>query len=180
MNAQLTVAKCRLCAVCLSRDNPNDDFIRAICGDCRHHPAARRLGPVPTTPRPINAAARDFTAGEKALIRKVHGYMPPLQLLALLNERLQADLGDVANLYTIDQLHAEIKKAPGSGMEADDWSGLRKYLAEARRSGLLQTLTAQIVDDFTVVFALTSAQQLRLKDIVLDARETQGERNDAA
>lgn len=168
MNAQPAPVKCRLCTVRLSHDNARDDFARAICGDCRQHPAARRLGPV-TTAAKVAGASRDFTTAEKALIRKVHGYMPPLQLLALLNERLQADLGDAASLYTIDQLHAEISSLPGGGLDAGDWSGLRKYLAQARRDGLLQTLTAQIVDDFTVVFALSSAQQLRLKDIVLDA-----------
>lgn len=178
MNAQVNAAKCRLCTVRLSHDNPNDDFTRAICGDCRHHPAARRLGPVPAAPRSNNAPARDFTAGEKALIRKVHGYMAPAQLLALLNERLQADLGDCAALYTIDQLHAEIQGLP-SAVNAGDWSDLRKYLAKARHDGLLDRMTPQLIDDFAVVFALSSAQQLRLKDIVLNARETQGERNDA-
>jgi len=170
VNAQPGLVKCRLCTARLSQDHPRDDFARAICSDCRQHPAARRLGPLPTSSASAGAA-RDFTAAEKALIRKVYGYMTPLQLLSLLNERLQADLGDAANLYTLDQLHAEIQGLPAGGVNAADWSDLRKYLAQARRAGLLEQVTPQVIDDFAVVFALSSAQQLRLKDIVLSARE---------
>ncbi|WP_027489347.1 hypothetical protein [Rhodanobacter sp. OR92] len=171
MNAQPAPLKCRLCTVRLSHDNPRDDFTRAICGDCRQHPAARRLGPVSASGGSIGAP-RGFTTAEKALIRKVYGYMAPLQLLALLNERLQADLGDAANLYTLDQLHAEIQGLPAGVVNTGDWSALRKYLAKARRAGLLEQVNVQVIDDFAVVFALSTAQQLRLKDIALGARET--------
>lgn len=175
MNAQPAAVKCRLCSVRLSHDNRYDDFERAICGDCRQHPAARRLGPVSAAkPATLRAATstREFTTAEKALIRKVYGYMAPLQLLALLNERLQADQGEDADLYNLEQLHAEIQGLPAGGVNAGDWSDLRKYLAKARRAGLLELVTAQVIDDFAVVFALSSAQQLRLKDIVLSAKET--------
>lgn len=169
MNAQPSVVKCRLCTVILSAENPRDDFTRAVCGDCCKHPAARRLGPLAIVGKP--SAAPEFTAADRSLIRKVYGYMAPAQLLALLNERLQADLGDCATLYTIEQLHAEIQSLP-SAVNAGDWSDLRKYLAKARRDGLLDRMTPQLIDDFAVVFALSSAQQLRLKDIVLSAKET--------
>ena len=80
----------------------------------------------------------DFTAANKALIRKVHGYMAPLQLLGILNERLLCDQGGSAVLYTIDQLKAEIASVttavPSSG---NDWGTLRKLLAKARREGVL-------------------------------------------
>lgn len=171
MNAQPSVVKCRLCTVRLSHDNRHDDFMRAICGDCRQHPAARRLGPISGTARSTGSSP-EFTAAEKALIRKVYGYMAPMQLLALLNERLQADQGEYAALYTIDQLHTEIQGLPAGCVNAGDWSDLRKYLAKARRAGLLDLMTSQMIDDFAVVFALSSAQQLRLKDIVLSAKET--------
>jgi len=168
VNAQLANARCRLCSVILSHDNPRDDFSRMVCGDCRKHPAARTPGPVIAK----SPAMREFTAAEKALIRKVYGYMPPVQLLALLNERLQADQGDDVLLYTLDQLHAEIQGLPAGGINAGDWSGLRKYLAQARRAGQLDKVNMQMIDDFAVVFALSPAQHLHLKDIVLSARES--------
>jgi hypothetical protein len=97
--------------------------------------------------------------------------MPAAQLLALLNERLQANLGDDAQLYTLDQLHAEIQGLPAAGAPASDWSSLRQYLAKARRDGVLAQVNAQVIDDFAIVFALAPAQQLHLKDIVLSAKE---------
>lgn len=168
MNAQPAAVKCRLCSVILSPDNPRDDFSRAICSDCRKHPAARNLGIVPPA---SPTATREFTIADKSLIRKVHGHMSPVQLLALLNERLQADQGEDALLYTLDQLHTEIQGLPASGAPAGDWSSLRKYLAQARRDGVLQSVTVQMIDDFAVVFALSPAQQLHLKDIVMAAKD---------
>lgn len=174
MNAVAQLVKCRLCSIRLSHDNRHDDFGRQLCGDCRKHPASRSLGPVRSSPLPARnngQATREFTVAEKSLIRKVHGYMATAQLLALLNERLQADLGDDVEFYTAEQLHAEIRDLPAASANAGSWTDLRKRLAKARREGVLDLVTPQIIDDFAIVFALSSAQKLRLKDAVLTAKE---------
>ncbi|MBN8260954.1 MAG: hypothetical protein J0L59_01360 [Xanthomonadales bacterium] len=168
MNAQPST-KCRLCTCLLDPSSPADDLVRGVCGDCRKHPAAKRLGPVPAQAQ-ASGGPREFTAAEKALIRRVHGYMPATQLLALLNERLAADGGDDSHLHTMEQLHAETQSLPAAAGGAD-WTSLRKLLAKARRDGVLERITAQVIDDFSVVYALSPAQVLRLKDVVLTAKE---------
>jgi hypothetical protein len=121
---------------------------------------------------PPSLKARDFTASDKALIRKVHGYMAPLQLLGILNERLQCDLGAGAALYTIDQLKGEIASVttavPASG---NDWGALRKLLSKARRDGVLQLVNEQVINDFALVYSLDQKQVMSLKDIVLGGSE---------
>lgn len=166
----IDVVKCRLCGVTLDPDGEVDDFERGCCGDCKAHPAARRLGKLPPAPK-HSIGAREFTFAERSLIRRVNGFMPAEQLLALLNERLVCDLGPDAARYTMEQLHAEIRDLPGP-VPAGDWSALRKLLAHARREGVLQQINARLVDDFAVVFSLSTAQALRLKDVVLNAKES--------
>lgn len=116
---------------------------------------------------------RAFTPAEKALIGKVHGYMPAPQLLSILNERLAGDLGAAVAPHSIEQLHAEIAAladaAPPAG--GQDWSSLRKLVARAKRDGVLEAITAQRIDDFAVVFSLSAGQVLRLQDVLLDAKE---------
>lgn len=116
--------------------------------------------------------ARDFTAADKALILRVHGYMNQFQLLGILNTRLTSDAGDNVVLYTIDQLRTEIASV-SSAVPADgnDWGSLRKMLAKARRAGVLDTITEQVINDFAVVFSLNQKQVLTLKDIVLQREE---------
>lgn len=162
-----TGIKCRLCRCLLDPDRAEDDLRLAVCGECRTRPEARRLGALPAS---AAAGAREFTAADKSLIRSVQGYMPPRQLLGILNERLVADLGPDAEPYTMEQLHAELQTAPGSA-GAGDWASLRKLLAQARRQGVLEAVTPQLIDDFAVVFSLSPAQVLRLKDVVLSAKE---------
>lgn len=157
--------RCRLCT-CRLHEGSNDDLDRALCGDCINRPEARRLGH--TAPRA--GGARSFTPTDKSLIKSVSGYMPARQLLKVLNERLAADLGPDAQPYTMEQLHAEIGSTAAPA-NAGDWAGLRKLLATARREGVLDLVTAQVIDDFAVVFSLSSAQVLLLKDVVLAARE---------
>lgn len=115
---------------------------------------------------------RDFPPADKALIRRVHGYMSPMQLLGILNERLACDVGHVENPFTIEQLHAEIASVssavPSSG---NDWASLRKLLAKAARAGVLQLITEQTINDFAVVYSLNQKQVLTLKDTVLQAAE---------
>jgi hypothetical protein len=162
----------------LDRSNPADDLARLLCYDCRKHPAARRLGPISPPNTPIAAThadgpkivGREFTPAERSLIRKVHGFMPAAQLLGILNDRLQADLGPNVRPYTLDQLHAETSALPG-GRVSTDWTDLRKLLAKARREGLLDSVTNEVIDDFAVLFALSPAQVLRVKDVVISAKE---------
>lgn len=177
-SALVATCKCRLCG-CRLGGEEIDDVELALCGSCKARPEARRLGLQVVNQqagkRQVPAAlqsARSFTDAEKALIRKVHGFMPPSQLLGILNERLACDLGPDAMPYTIDQLHAEIGDAVVSaGAGSMDWPSLRKLLAQARRSGVLGRITAQLIDDFAVVYSLNAKQVMSLKDILLKAKE---------
>ena len=170
--------RCRLCT-CLLGAEDDDDPALELCGSCRRRPEARRLGlPVPlaqhtaapaaAVPRP----ARDFTEAERALIRKVHGFMPAQQLLALLNERLACDLGPDATPYSMEQLHAAIgglaSTTPAGG---HGWAAQRKLIAQARKAGLLDAVTEQLIDDFAVVFSLNPKQVLVLRDTLLQPQE---------
>ncbi len=120
------------------------------------------------TPKP-----RAFTAADKALIRKLHGFMPPSQLLGVLNDRLVADLGQKAVRYTVEHLHAEIGEVASTAPDGGhDFAALRKIIAAARRDGTLADITEQVIDDFAVVFSLNTRQVLRLKDIILPAKES--------
>lgn len=114
---------------------------------------------------------RAFTPADKALIRKVHGYMPAQQLLEVLNERLAADLGPEETPYTMEQLYAEIGEVDTVPDGGHDWSSLRKLLAKARRDGSLDAISRQVIDDFAIVFSLSTGQVLRLQDVLLHAKE---------
>jgi len=167
--------------MCVCRLNPaeDDDMTLELCGSCKSRPEARRLGlrllqsdpcavGAPVRSRP----AREFTEAERALIRKVHGYLPAQQLLVVLNERLACDLGPDAMPYTMDQLHAEIGDLAGAAPAGGHgWASLRKLLAQARRNGVLAAISEQVINDFAVVFSLNPKQVLSLKDIVLQASE---------
>lgn len=113
-----------------------------------------------------------FTAADKALIRRVHGYMSQLQLLGILNERLVCDVGDAATLYTLDQLKAEIDSlttaVPAGG---NDWGTLRKRLVKARRDGVLDLIDEQVINDFAVVYSLSASQMMLLKDVLLNGED---------
>lgn len=162
--------RCRLCTVRLHRGNHLDDFVRQICGDCRQHPAAKRLGAVTAQAPRTDGARPDFTPAERSLIKRVGALMPSAQLLALLNERLQADGTPEHGLHTAEQLQTEMQATPAPA-GSTDWPFMRKLLAQARRAGVLSRITIQTIDDFAVVYALSSAQVLRLKDVVLNAQE---------
>lgn len=172
--ATTPATKCRICG-CGLAESEGDDFERKVCNSCMSRPEARRLGieratiqsRAPATGEP----ARQFTAAERSLIHKVHGYMPPEQLLAILNERLMCDLGPDAAPYTMEQLYTEIGDTPAVTAGQQDWAGLRKLLASAQRSGVLDKINEQIINDFAVVYSLNAKQVLTLKDIVLQAKE---------
>lgn len=171
--------RCRLCT-CLLGAEDDDDADLALCGSCRRRPEARRLGlpPASLTPAPSRPAAaiprpaRDFTEAERALIRKIHGFMPAQQLLALLNERLACDLGPDATPYSMEQLHAAIgglASPPPAG--GHGWAAQRKLIAQARKAGLLDAISEQLIDDFAVVFSLNPKQVLVLRDTLLQPKE---------
>jgi hypothetical protein len=174
--------KCRLCQ-CELDAAEDDDLENNLCFSCKSRPEARRLGvaiPVPlkrtlsAVPRTKDApkSARDFTVAEKGLIKKVHGYMQAQQLLDILNERLVCDLGPDAIHYTMEQLYAEIGDASSAVPKGGhDFASLRKLLAKAKRDGVLDGVTEQVINDFAVVFSLNQKQLLSLKDIVLQPEE---------
>jgi len=155
--------RCRLCRCNIDAD-PDADRKIGACGSCKTRPEASRL-------RNLESAGA-FTEAEKSLIRKVHGYLPALQLLGILNDRLRADLGPDAQPYTAEQLHNEIAAIPGAKPGGDHgWAGLRKLLAQAKRVGTLDQITDQVINDFAVVFSLSPKHLMRLKDILLQPAE---------
>lgn len=164
--------KCVLCGFVLGR-GLDDDEERGVCSECKGRPEAKRLGAKAMgTTADVQVSARDFTEAERSLIKKVHGYMQPAQLLSILNERLMCDLGPDALPYTMEQLHAEIgESASVAAKGAGDWAGLRKVLAEARKRGVLARIDEQVVQDFAVVFQLNAKQVMSIKDIVLGSGE---------
>lgn len=128
--------------------------------------------PVGSTRQPSYRPSREITAAEKSLISKMHGLMPALQLLDILNERLRFDLGPTAVPYTLDQLKAEIDaNAVSLDDGPSDWAGMRKLLSKARKSGVLATITEQVINDFAVVYSLNTKQVLSLKDVLLNTSE---------
>lgn len=173
-----SAVRCRLCT-CLLGAEDDDDPALELCGSCRRRPEARRLGlPVPPAQRSADRTAavprpaRDFTEAERALIRKIHGFMPAQQLLALLNERLACDLGPDAAPYSMEQLHAAIGSfASLAPAGSHGWAAQRKLIAQARKAGLLDAVTEQLIDDFAVVFSLNPKQVLVLRDTLLQPPE---------
>ncbi len=127
-----------------------------VCDICREHPVGRRILVRLRAKAPLQAPApeRDFTTADKALIGKLHHHLQPTELLDLLNDRLQTDVGPAGDSV-----------AGGA-----DWAGLRRQIAEAARSGLLDTATPQMLDDFAVVFSLSPSQSMRAKDTILAAK----------
>lgn len=154
---------CRLCG-CRLNGASSRSMRTGLCAECRERPEALRLGDAPAE----GDAARQFTIAEKSMIAKMHRFLPADELLRLLNERLSFDLGPDASSYTMVMLRKEIETldAP-SANDGSDWSALRKRLAIARKSGVLDAIDRQTIDDFAVVYSLNSAQVLRLKDILL-------------
>lgn len=161
--------RCRLCTCVLTGD---DDTARLLCVDCQGRPEARRVGP--TTPAAAKPAAatrtEPFNPAERALIRSTHGYMPMADLLRVLNERRTADRG-AAVAVTLEQLHAELQAAADPRGGAGDWAALRKLIGQARRSGVLASATATVIDDFAICYQLAPAQVMQLRDVIRNAKE---------
>jgi len=163
-----------------------------VCEECSTRPETRRLDPLPpgasaparcrlcgcllggnhTTG--IAAQPRQFTQVDRALIRKMASILPAAQLLDLLNDRLVADLGPDSPRYTTAMLADELRQlpAPEPTASASDWGSMRKILATARREGVLAVITDQMVENFSVVFSLSPARSLRLRDLIQSAQST--------
>jgi len=168
-----------------------DDVANGLCSGCRTAPAAADLAPppgvsaahaatsnspTPATPAALAAPARPraFNAADLALIRRVGAIMAPPQLLSVLNERLVADVGSHVTRYSLAQLQDAIAQAHGQASAqrfTRDWPSLRRLLTRARREGVLAQIDEQVINDFAVVFQLTTKQTLELKDIVLPATQ---------
>ncbi len=158
-SGRVTGQRCRLCGCSIDHDREANPAIPA-CGSCRARPGAR-AGKMPQ-------AARTFTEADKSLTREIHGYLPPTQLLAILNDRLRGDLGPDAQPYTAEQLHAEIAAAPAPPRGAPPGGGARPTLrAPPRRAGTLDQISEPVINDFAVVFSLSPKHLMRLKDILL-------------
>lgn len=179
------VQRCRLCECKLGT---GDDVQALVCVECAGRPEAARLGPPPAAGG-VPKGAREFTAADKSLIRAVGGYMPVGKLLTTLNTRLVADLGPDAARYTLEQLGMELEaqgvtvapaaRATSDGQAArgglveggNDWAALRRMIGQARRSGVLAQISEQTIDDFAVVYSLSAAQVLHLKEVILKSQE---------
>lgn len=172
--------KCRGCEVVLGLD---DDRVNGLCADtCAKRPDVRRrlaatplrsTAPPEKAPAPSVVAAaqkRPFSVAEKSLIRSMHHVLAPADLLRILNDRLQADVGAGVPLWTLEQLHEETSTLQ-QVERAHDWTNLREILRTARSCGVLAQITPQVVDDFCVVFQLSPAQQMHLRDVIRAAKE---------
>jgi hypothetical protein len=155
-----------------------DDLHRGVCAECHDRPEAKRFGVVTGRPTSMPARApsspptpRAFTQAERALIKNLHSHMPTAQLLDVLNARASADRDHVP--FTMEQIADEITRARELSAHDGEWASLRKVIAAARTSGVLNAITAHVVDDFAVVFRLSPAQHMHLRDVIKNA---QGER----
>lgn len=176
MAARDALHRCRVCSIVLGLD---DDRANRLCLDCATRPEGKRLlAGAKVAAKPIAAAPaaaarpqpRPFTAADKSLIKNMAPYTPELELLRILNDRMHADLGTDAPPYTLEQLQAELATVQQEA-RAGDWASVRETLQVARRCGVLAEITPQIIDDFAVVFQLSSAQQMHLRDVIRSAKE---------
>jgi hypothetical protein len=169
------------CVLCGCRLTTNYLIARGLCGSCADRPESKQLPRDPmgrpiARPRavPTPSAARAFTPADQSLIKSTHAFMPLAELLNILNLRREADAPATAP-YTMAQLTTELQTlalvTKAAGAEADDWAQLRKLIAQARTTGVLQTISPTTIDDFAIVFQLSPAQVMTLKDVIAHAQE---------
>lgn len=151
---------CRLCTGTL---DAGADPTRRLCSSCVTRPEAAKA----SAPAPL---AEAFTPAECRLVQTLHRQVPIADLLRLLNLRRVADLGPTAPRHSVATLEAEIRRH-AAATPTSDWSGLRRVIGDARRSGVLARVTPQVLEDFAIVFSLTPAQILHLKDVITHAQE---------
>lgn len=119
---------------------------------------------------PSTEGPSPFAEADLSMIKKVGRFMQPETLLDILNERLIADQGRRVPRHTMEQLKQALQQAHGEALAssgARDWLSLRRLLAQARQSGVLQAINEQVIDDFAVVFQLNPKQVVQLKEILL-------------
>jgi len=95
--------------------------------------------------------------------------MPRTKLLSLLNARLLADQGERARKYAPEELDAEIRRQSPHAAAArpNDWANMRQMLNQARREGVLDHVTEQVIEDFGLLFRCSVKQLMVLKDTLL-------------
>jgi hypothetical protein len=175
------VPRCKLCS-CKLVVGVGDELDRRLCRDCKtrpmpgpssngngHRPTAEAAN-APATMAAASAPSlppRPFGPADKAIIKSLH-HLPAAQLLELLNAR---HIDDGCAPFTMEQLYEEWKAAEADQARSGEWASLRRVISAARRSGLLATITPQLVDDFAVVFSLSPAQHMHVRDVMRSARE---------
>lgn len=162
--------RCRLCNVVLSaEENPNLEA--RLCGLCTSRPEARPFLAGARGPQRVRQP-RPFTPVERSLIGRLHAHLPAAELLRILNERLAADTPDGV-AFTAAQLQAEVAPLLEAAAGAGGWGSLRRVLHQARAEQVLERITPDTIADFAVMFQLTSAQRMRLIDVMTHAKERQ-------
>ena len=162
-----TFLRCRLCQVLLK--GGGDDAERGFCKTHIDDPRAIAMLAKPSR-QATPGEPPPFTPAERSLIRHTGVHLPAADLLKILNDRLVADRGLSVVRHTLEQLHAEVAAATATAADTG-WGGLRRRLARARKDGVLEQLTPQVIDDFAVVFQLTAAQVTYLRDAVASAKD---------
>lgn len=155
-----------ICRLCRCKLGAADNLGLQVCLHCDGRPEARRLGPPAMSREGHVAPARELTELDLLLIRQLCPSVGRIKLLDILNERLRADLGPDAQPYCMAQLEPHLSSVSATG--AADFAALRMTLARARRTGLLDRITPQLIDDFAAVFMLAPGQVVQVKDAILD------------
>jgi len=161
--------RCRLCASALSSKD-GDDLEIGGCARCKVKKPAKfaelQKRAAPTGGRSSAATAEhQFNDAEKALITRLGGLTPLPKLLQLINDRRQSDKPG-SPLFTIQQLQDEHDRITSRPTDSG-WVVMRRLLRDARETGVLQKVTAEVIDDFAIVYQLTRGQVLHLKDVLL-------------
>lgn len=159
--------RCQLCANAMSSKD-GDDLELGACARC----VATRPAKVEELRRRADSKAgatagsgQEFNEAEKALITRLGGLTPLPKLLQLINDRRQADKPG-SPLFTIQQLQDEHDRITSRPTDSG-WVVMRRLLRDARETGVLQKVTAEVIDDFAIVYQLTRGQVLHLKDVLL-------------
>lgn len=155
------MAKCRLCSNLL-RTREGDDFELQACARCKTSRPNQLRRQLDRDGVPVV-----LSDAERAVVGRLHGLMPADQLLEVLNGRREAD-HPALPLLSVRDLAAEVECLQGRAQD-NGWVSLRRVIAEARRQGVLDRVTTEVIDDFAVAFQLTRGQVLHLKDVLLSS-----------
>ena len=144
------------------------------CGACKRRPEARRLGlPVPAARnarcRPRTDLPASSPTPSRALIRKIHGFVPAQQLLALLNERLACDLGPDAAVQ--HGATACRHRRPASPLPAGGHGWPRSVLIAQARRPACSTRSPSSSSTTSPSSSRSTQQVLVLRDTLLQPEE---------